>query len=427
MNVAPDQMSPVPAVSVGGWSERKGWLWLGVIMAAFFGSFVVYPRLFLILGLNHFGVWFLDAFALLASNDAVTRGLNPYAPNPLDYFNRPHVYPHWWLHLRDLGLTRADILWVGLVVTGAFLVVAWWRLRARTPGQLAWYAAILCSSPVLLAVDRCNNDLVIFLLLTPVVPSLLSERRWIRWVAPILITAAALLKYYPAAASLVLLAGANRKEVRLRFFLTLLLLAVASCSVAGDLALFGPVAPRPRALMSFGAAGVFVEFGHMGWAPKAFCAALGGVIALDGWFRRKLGDWEPSVAQQSHWLHFILGAVLLTGCFFVAMNFWYRLIFGIWLAPLLWDLSRGLDTPEPVRRHAKRTAWLLLFMFWWPLICTFILNRLVGVVSAPVLAGIMRGAFLVEQPFDWLFFICLVVFLVHFARRRFTFLVGERS
>ena len=224
MNVAPDQQSAARAGSVG-WTASQGWLWLGLIAAGFFGAFVLFPRLFLFFGLNHYDTWFLDLFALLASNDAVTRGLDPYAPNPLDYFGRPHVYSHWWLHLRDLGLTRADVRWLGLTLIGAFFLVAGSRLRAQSRGQLAWYAALLCSAPVLLAVDRCNNDIVVFLLLALLVPSLLSQHRWIRMLSPVLVTAAAMLKYYPAAAALVLLAGADRKEVRLRLLLTLLLLA----------------------------------------------------------------------------------------------------------------------------------------------------------------------------------------------------------
>ena len=425
MNNAPRSAASAPAAPLGGWSGKKGWVWLAVIVALFFGSFAVYPRLFVILGLNHYGIWFLDTFAVLASNDAVTRGLNPYDPNPLDYFNRPHVYSHWWLHLRDLGLTRADVGWLSVTVIVSFLIVACWRLRARTPGQLAWYAAILCSSPVLLGVDRCNNDLVIFMLLAPVVPSLLSERRWMRWVAPILITVAMLLKYYPAVAGLVVLAGTNRKEVRLRLLVTLLLLVAAGSNIANDLAQYGPIAPRPAGLMSFGASGVLAEFGRMGWAPKVFGAAFGGVIALDSWYRRQLGSWEPPAAQQSSWLHFILGAALLTACFFTAMNYWYRLIFAIWLAPLLWDLVHGLDAPAVVRWYAKHVTWLLLFLFWWPLVWMFILNQLAGVVSLKVLGGIARVTFLIEQPFDWLFYFCLVVFLTQFARLRFAFLVGK--
>src|ERR1035437_4878407 len=89
-------------------SSRRLWWLLVVCAGCYFTSFVFYPGLFLAVGTNHYGVWFLDSFAILASNDALTRGHDPFAINPLDYFNRPHVYSHWWLHLPAFGLTRAD-------------------------------------------------------------------------------------------------------------------------------------------------------------------------------------------------------------------------------------------------------------------------------------------------------------------------------
>ena len=162
--------SSVPDHAVSDRPALRWWLLLGLLAAAYFGFFALHPDLYFSLGVNHYDGWFIDTFALLASNDALARGLDPYAPNPLDYFHRPHVYSHWWLHLRDLGLTRADTLWLGLGLVGTFLVAAMARLRPRTPGQVWWYAAVLCSSPVVLAVDRGNNDLVIFI----------CSRRWCR-------------------------------------------------------------------------------------------------------------------------------------------------------------------------------------------------------------------------------------------------------
>lgn len=410
--------SSAPVSAGGGRTLRAGWLWLALLTAAYFGTFALYPGLFFAVGINHYPAWFLDTFALLASNDAVTRGLDPYVPNPLDYFHRQHVYSHWWLHLRDLGLTRADVMWLGLTLAGTFLLVALWRLRPRAPGQLLWYLAVLCSSPVVLAVDRGNNDLVIFLLLAPLVPCLLSERPLVRWVAPFLVAVAAMLKYYPAAAGLVLLAAAPRAELRLRLLLALLLLVLAGCSMAGDFAMFGPLAPQPAGLLSFGATGVFTELGWTGWGPKLFCAGVGLVAAILCWSKRPLQDWEPGPAQRADWLHFVLGAVLLTGCFFTSMNFGYRWIFAIWMAPLLWVLPRDPDAPASVRRLARATMWLLLVVLWWAPLCCVLLNGLVGRVPGPTVMRLAGWFFLAEQPADWAFFICLLVFLTHFTRRQ---------
>src|SRR4051812_5846342 len=150
--------SAAPAADV---TYRKfRWLLLAVIVV-WFGVPAIFPRMFWVLGVNHFGIWFLDSLAILASNDAVVRGLNPFALNPLDPFHRPHVYSHWWLQLRHLGLTRDANIGVGVAMALAFFAAALSRLKPRSRGELAWYWFVLGSPAILLAINRANNDLVV--------------------------------------------------------------------------------------------------------------------------------------------------------------------------------------------------------------------------------------------------------------------------
>jgi hypothetical protein len=109
--------------------------------------------------------------------------------------------------------------------------------------------------------------------------------------------------------------------------------------------------------------------------------------------------------------------VLLTGCFFTSMNFAYRWIFAIWLAPALWRLPRDPDAPAIVRRVARLARWLLFVVLWWPAFSCFVVNRLIGTLSGSQVMLMAKLTFLVEQPVDWGFFLCLLVFLTHFTRR----------
>ncbi|MDB6169802.1 MAG: hypothetical protein JWM88_2666 [Verrucomicrobia bacterium] len=406
-------------------SSGRLWLLLTLLVAVYFSAFAAYPGLFLLVGVNHYERWFLDTFALLASNDAVARGLDPSLPNPLDYFHRPHVYSHWWLQLRHLGLTRAADLWLGLAVVIVFLATALLRLRPRSLGQLAWYAVIVGCAPVLLAVDRANNDLAIFVILAGLVPVLRSNHRLIRlFVGPLLVALAAGLKYYPAAAALLLLAGADRKETRERMLLAGAMLVLVGFSVAPDLKGFGSLAPKPSGLLSFGAVTVFHELGWFGWLPKSVALLVAGAVAALAWRRRWLGIWQPTPAQEGDWLYFILGSVLLAGCFFTSVNFGYRWIFALWLAPLLWTLPRDPATPAVVRRWARWTARLLLLALWWDPVWCFIYNRLAPIVPGPALRQLSQACILAEQPFVWAFFLALIVFLAQFARERTRFVLG---
>jgi len=391
----------------------------------YWSLFAVFPRLLWSVGVHEYRWWFLDSYALLASNDAMSAGLNPYLPNPLDYFHRPHVYPHWWLHLRDLGLTRADVTWVSLALIGGWLVAVGSRLRPREPRQLLFYLALLCSSPVLLAVNRANNDLVIFILFTPLVPALLDPRQWVRYAAILLIVVATALKYYPAVAALLVLVAAPARELRWRVALVAGLLALVAYDLAPELHLFGRIAPHPDGLMTFGATEAFTWFGWTGAGPKLLTLALGAGAWLWWWRSPRLAGWTPRAEQQVDWLHFVLGAVLLTGCFFAGTNYGYRWIFALWLAPLLWSLPADAAAPAAVRRLARVTRALLLAAVWLDALDCFVLNRFVGAATWPTLNLWADRLFRAEQPLVWAFFVCLLAFLAHFTRTGLRALAGR--
>lgn len=396
-------------------STRLSALLVG-LTAAYFGLFAVFPQAFFFVGINHFGVWFLDSFALLASNDAVTRGLDPYGLNPLDYFQRPHVYSPWWLHLRNLGLTRADNLGVGLVIVTAFFAAAPWRLRPRTTGELGWMLAVLCASPVLLAVNRANNDLIIFALLTPVVPCIQSSRRWMRLLAVALLAVGAGLKYYPAAGALLLLAGGDRREVRGLVVFAVVALGLVAAGVGPTYLRMAPTLPKAEGLMTFGATNLLEAWGLHGRAATLVGLAAGALIVVAFLRWRGFSNWTIAPEHRGAWLNFILGAVLLTGCFFTGTNYAYRWVFAIWLAPFLWQRWHDATTPRPVRALARMTALLLLIALWADAAASAAVGGLIGRIPGPTVVRSADIFFLCEQPLTWALFACLLGFLAHFTR-----------
>jgi hypothetical protein len=414
MNGAAITSASTPAVR-----RRAVFLWMLLALGAvvYMGFFAVYPDLFMAVGVNYLGVWFLDSFAILASNDALARGLDVYAFNPLDYLQRPHVYSHWWLGLGKFGLTRADNFWVGLTLVVGFLLVALAKLRPATPRELLWYLAVLCSSPVLLAVHRANNDLVVFLLLAPLVPCLLSGKKAARLVAVLLVAFATALKFYPLAAALVLLAGHSTPVVRRGLVVAVLALGLVAAGLAPDLARMSVMLQHTKAegLMTFGAGNFFDAIGVSGWAALATGGAV--VLAAAAAFSRSrlFSGWEPAAHPQPMWLNFVLGASLLTACFFTGRNFAYRWIFALWLAPFLWRCWHDPATPLRVRRFAAVTAGLLLVVLWADPFATMMLTRLVGKIPGEILLRWIGWFFMAEQPFAWAFFVCLIGWLAHFS------------
>lgn len=413
----------------GGRSPYFLWSLLILATAAYLGIFVFHPGLFPAVGVNYFGVWFLDSFAVLASNDALARGLDVYAANPLDYLQRPHVYSQWWLALGKFGLTRADNFWLGLALVTAFFGVAFTGLRPRTYRELLWYLAVICSSPVLLAVHRANNDLVIFLVLAALVPCLVSSSGFARVGAGLLVAFATGLKFYPAVAGLLLVSssGIALRHARLGLLVGALAIALVLVALSADLARMGAMLPHVKAegLMTFGAGNVLGALGLSGWPALAAGAAAGAALA--GIFFRwdQFGGTDVASGDRPGWLRFVLGATVLTACFFTGMNFAYRWIFALWLAPFLWKASHDSASPR-VRRFAAVTAGLMAVGLWADALAAVALTRLAGRVAGATLVRWADWFFLAEQPFTWAFFACLTGWLVHFGRAEMKVLFDRR-
>lgn len=405
--------------------RRDPRLWAFLFALVVFGwlaAFFLHPDMLTKVGVGHYRiefapqrfqeVWFLDTLAILAANDAVTAGADPYARNPLDYFNRPHVYGPVWLYLRHLGLTRFHTPFVGLALILAFFVSVLHFLRPRSPRCLLWCIAIFCTTPILAAIERGNNDLVIFLILMPVVPCLLSKRPLVRWLAAPIIVVAAALKYYPATASLLLLAIAGgSRETRWRAVATAIALAFAGWHIAATVPTFTLI-PEPSGVLSFGASGVFRELGIQGIGPRVVAIGMAFGAMCIWWRSPGLRDWRPDPSVQREWWYFVLGSGLLSACFWVSQNYAYRWIFAIWMAPFLWLLLRDLKAPPAVIKLAHVTAWLLLVMLWGEAVLVFTLSRWMPGMLMPALHWIFLGM----QPFTWALFLCLLGFLTNFIR-----------
>jgi hypothetical protein len=382
------------------------------------GAFAWKPDLYYTLGVNTYGLWFHDTFAILASLDAQRLGIDVYRANPLDYFGRPHVYSQWWLYAGQFGLTRADTVWLSLMLVGSYLAVALAQLRPGSGREALFQGGILLAPPLLLAINRANNDLVIFLVLALLPRCLLDGRRLVRFSAVFLVAVATGLKYYPLAAALLLLVAPSREELRARLVVFALVMAIVGVSLAEDLMRFGSLAPHTEGLITFGATAIPVVLGSAwkGWTLLAWALGGGafGVLLWRAW-RRQAAAASEGPAPSREELGFVLGASLLCACFWLGMNHGYRWVFALWLAPWLWRQWHDETRDAATRALAKRTAWLLLAVLWIDSAIAFGLNRLLDRFPLPLLLKWANGLYIAEQPVTWTFFLCLLAWLARFG------------
>lgn len=362
-------------------------------------GFVLSPWLQIKLGIFDFGRWFLDSYAVLAASDAVRAGLDPNAPNPLDIFGRPHSYSDWWYRLGDLGLDRADNFWVGASWVAAFLIVAWLTLRPRDYREALGYVLLVLSPPVLLAIVRANNDLVVFALLGVAGIALRQPSSW-RWLPAVLAVAlAAGLKFYPLVAAFVfILVRPARRMIAAAAVAAVVLLVV--------LVDVGPTLGRgvfalPKALYTFGGPVFFRDLGWTGRGPVLVGIMIIGAAAF--WLVRsgKITGLSDPAQPPERAILFALGAVTLLGCFLAGTSYAYRWVFGLWLAPWLWDESRALTAPSERRRVARMAGILLFTVMWLDGAFCFALNVMVESMAEEARERLLLGWRLVTQPLTW--------------------------
>jgi hypothetical protein len=180
-------------------------------------------------------------------------------------------------------------------------------------------------------------------------------------------------------------------------------------------------------MMTFGAAQVFLLGGASPGLASACALGLGGLLLWWIWRRDPLAGWQPRPQLRNAWLTFVLGAVLLTGCFFAGLNFGYRWVFGVWLVPLLWSASADSAGPRVLGRLAQAGMALLLVLLWLDGIVSVFLWHYGATIGLEQAARWADRVCLLEQPFVWAFFGVLQVFLLHFTRGAVSRLLAARS
>lgn len=352
------------------------------------------------LGLRAAGMpWFLDSYALLATSDAVQQGLDPWRPNPLDIYGRPHSYSSWWFVLGEFGLQRSDNPVFGSVMVAMFLGIAWLLLIPRSRGELAWQAALVLSPPVLLAVNRANNDLVVF--------AVLGLGLWLArrpsgnrlvWYG-VAVALATGLKFYPVvAAGAVALLRPARRGVLWAAALSAVSLAVFA-SVYQDL--LRAEFPTPIGVYLFGAR---IFWQNLDWGtPALVVLSLGGLTLaalILAWRGYTAGLASDDPTDEGERLAFLAGTLVLLACFVGGVSYAYRWVFALWLLPWLWRRAWA-GGPATGRSLARTTCLLLLVVMWMDGIYCLVINSLFEVMEEAQQIRWSRLWNVCTQPLVW--------------------------
>ncbi len=353
----------------GRWTALSGAVVLLVLFAL-----VAHGEIWEVFGVFHMRLYFADLMAILAAGQAHVAGLDVYQSNPFDPLGRPHVYGPLWLLCGKLGLTVSDAWWMGLLLAMIFLAVALRMLNPRSLGAAIVVVMALLSPPILLGLERGNNDLMIFLLLAWAGTAVTSVLRWRQGEGVALIVLAAALKFYP----LVALASLWARGGNVRRFVG---------KMGGAVLVFGGLwwlqregfsrglaaAPRPETIFSYSFSLLFTA-----WEPlAAHRALLGGGLLVGAipvillLWRRWGALWHslPLWGVTTAWA--VAGGATWLFCYLANTNYQYRAVLLLLVLP--WWLALGSANVDRATAALGRrlcallvaALWIAAPKYWW--------------------------------------------------------------
>jgi len=321
---------------------------------------------------------FLDTHAVLAALQCARMGFDVYVANPCDVLNRPHVYSPLFLEAAILPVTTGWTMTVGIGLVLGFIAAL-----ASLPAPRGWREAAIMvlamlSTMTLYAVERGNNDILIFILVT-IAGHLALRRIGPRLIAYLAIVLAACLKFYP----LILLVLTMRERPRRFIAINAVALAVVALFAAhyyGALAETWKVLPTRSSsgteLLGFGAVNLPRGMTQLLTPLLSSNPATAGIVRFlpdlllvlltlnSLWrailvVRRAESRARFAALPLRRALFLVIGASLIVGCFFAGQNIGYRGIFFIFLLP-------GLCAPAGTERASRWSgiAIAILLLMW---------------------------------------------------------------
>ena len=165
---------------------------------------------------------FFDLRVIASGAECIRLGYDVLIVNPCDPLKRPMNYPRIWSVPASWGLDQSHTVILGIMFGFLFFSLIFITIKRLNYIEALFYALILCSPSVMYAVERGNNDLIIFILLSLSLLIMKNKTAIWRYFSYIIIMFAAILKLYPIFALITAL-----KEKKRNFTVIILSLVIA--------------------------------------------------------------------------------------------------------------------------------------------------------------------------------------------------------
>jgi len=281
---------------------------------------------------------FLDLKGRLAHIQASRLGIDTYLyRNPFDPFGRVNNKPSISLLFSFTGLGVKDAIWLGYILISLFICQSVSLLRKTNLLNLIIGSLCIFNPNVLLAIERCNDDIIIFLFCFGL-PYLISKNHFYNSIGIVIVWFLSALKYYPIALYLIFI---SKKLPKLKIYFSLIIflnILWVSLSFKEILFLKQRLPNADANLFSFSLKELF-QFGDLSYLLLLllfFISVLTGYLYLKS-EKLTLSDHFLKVSNIDK-RYFVIGFTLLTFSYLTSFNWSYRFVHSIFLLPLILNL-----------------------------------------------------------------------------------------
>ena len=356
---------------------------------------VIYPTI-LPMTVNGVLNLFSDWSVTINANICLEKGYDVYLDNPCDPWNRKHIYGHILLYIPYVkDFQNFYFIYLPLILNLAFLysIIRFFNFENKIE-----YFCLFCitlSTPVILAIERANMDVAIFLLLILIVK---NKNNLINHIVLVLTT---LLKFYPISMAIIFLFKNNFKTMIINALIFLIIVFLIfffqwesltkilnnSSQFSGSKIFMG--------IYTFSFKGAFdffynfeiiinnKNYNFIKYLFLSLTIFLPLIITYYKNFRKVFNNYSISnlfLKNDSNNRMYILSTILILFCYFSFTNFIYREIFLIGLIPWLLQ-NRKLAENKFINFY----FYILTFKFLISTLCTFLVVNKIFPVLNPII------------------------------------------
>jgi hypothetical protein len=379
------------------------------------GNLALYEAILRWDGVAPFQFPFVDISGSLAAWECARQGVDVILSDPCDVLRRGYTYSPLWMAASPIPLGVADTTAVGWGLDLLFIASLGLLPPPRSQIELAFMLAATLSTMVAFALERANPDILLFMM-TLMAGSLAECRLSLRLLGYSLALLAALLKYYPIMALIILF------RERLPVFVAAALLILGSLAAFWaqyhvEIARGLPNIPRGTYIEDlFAAQNLPFLLGEAAAAAAqpSSTAPLVGQITGGALYAMLLGvsiaicrrlsargrfSARLAALTDLERIFLVIGSAAITGCFFAGQSLGYRGVFLLFIMPGLLAVARA-GTPE-ARRVGLGTAATVVFLMWGECL-RLAINRAVEWLAVPdFVANEIRIFFWLTRELGW--------------------------